>query len=872
MPVIQRFKTAESISGGASTAQVTETGSAVARSLSAVGGEAANFANKLLAERKEHQARTFSQKKVAQKSLERQELFRDLSRTIDPSDGTINDEGSQYHGMELASAMDGWEKERTTSLSDESPTNLAKRYFELSENPRMEKSAIESDRYQNNIIVKNREIIDNEIDDTQAKATLSHEVDKEKHSDFATGEIEDMERRYDESRIYTPLAKDSYKKKGGGKIANAAVRTMLIDERFKDAADSIEMTKLMHQNPKLRNEIIGEISKLGINIDKTVFLSDGTMAFTGEKLGDGKSYYGPDGGIIQEKVVKEKRVDLETIQIPADHEPRDNKILEYISPDEQHLYSKQLSRALARQLKKSNERLFSDHGNIVAGLTSTDENVKLRTTNPQHQEAYKNHIKRIIEAPISDEKKRSLLTETIGASEVGKIQDKYRMSGPEAAKQHRAQIGPRLREAFRKLGLEDTIRDPLFANKLIGNYDKFLENEYAKMRVQQGNVEYLVNNDQKYKKLEQNKYNSPADYKAAKEERNSLYDQMEVPHDLRKSFSDSDLMSTATLLNSNIEKENLGGLMAAMKGVADRQNIIGEDIYPYLDALEQKGVKANIAPALLFNTGTTEGNLAQARVFQNSVIEKDIIEGYRKRTAGVKGALSVSQVQNKVLNKVTMESQAILNRFALGGEKKENDFVDMIALDVMRNTRDLSKLSEQINRSYDTLVKQNFSGYKRGRTSVVISNLALKNSGYDINPKTGRSETLEQVVKTYSNPRDIPYGANFSWENDPAIKGTLDNLKLVGDRRQEKMMELIEDGTFGEMYMVANDKGFNFAVGDNGTQAFLTDSKGAPLVIPFGIAAQDPKVLERRESTLKSIQDFTSESIDSLFSTLGVGN
>ena len=136
MPVISRFKTQNSIDPRVQAAPTPNAGGEVARALGGIGRDTEVFATKILKKRKDHQTSTFRQDQIAAMDLERQELFRDLSNSMNPADGNVNLKGSAYDGIQIDEAMAGWETSRAGEIADTAPTNDARRAFELASGAR----------------------------------------------------------------------------------------------------------------------------------------------------------------------------------------------------------------------------------------------------------------------------------------------------------------------------------------------------------------------------------------------------------------------------------------------------------------------------------------------------------------------------------------------------------------------------------------------------------------------------------------------------------------------------------------------------------------------------------------------------------------
>jgi len=871
MPVISNLRTKNRIDDRVQSGQITESGSAVARSLAGIGGAASNFANKLLLERKEHQASTFKNKQIKTKALDRQTLLRGLTRSgaIDPSNGVIIDETSPYAGMDLSQAMNTWEVDSNKRISSEAPTDLARRKFELSENPRTEQSMLQADNYQNQLIVKNWGRLSTENNEVSAKSILSHQEIAEKHSVYATGLIEDMERELDESRMVGPESKETMKKSHGNELSNAAIRTMLVDEQYPTALNNLDMAKLLKENPQMKGEVIGDFIALGLPVEDVRFLNDGRMVFTGQQIADGKSWVTSDGVVVDEKFVEKQRIkETKPIQIGGTFTQEENKILKYLSPDEQYAYARQSAKGLANSFKKSLGALRQDHKDILAGFRSVDPNLKLRQGNDKHKGALQTHLRKIVLSPTRPEVKKQMLVEAMAAVNYGDVMDDMKFSSPVRASRLIDGVTARVKNSFRDLGMGDMINDPIFARDVVARTSSQLQQNYNSMRKDMGTIEYQTKSSHTSAVFESNKWNSKEDYDKAASRRESLYREMGVSPLIANKFSDADVLSVSSKFEASIQSRNLPDTISVMRDLDNRANVMGDDIIPFKEALINSGVKAEIGPALLFDSSDSQGIQAQNTAFQNAIEKEPILQAFKDIQAQNKKPVTYSSARGMARGMLSDENLAIHNRFSIGDSSRTNDLVGLIALEGIKqfNESTAATVEEGVENAKDFYMKKNFSTYRKGNTSVVIPNAQVRASGYDFDTDTGRSKTLEKVIDTYSNPRNIPYGnGRFSWENDPVIKQTMDQLKLTGKARQDKLMELIEDGAFGGISIIPINNGLTFSVGNSGSQSMLVDNSGEPLVVSLEVARQDPNVLER--GTVDEIIDFElgGQSLRKLF-------
>lgn len=852
MPVIQRFQTRESIDERVQSASINQTGEApVAAAIANIGAQGAQFANEFLLKMKQAQARKYASDSTREKRIGAERVRTEMFNDMDPGTGQMPDGRTFYDNYRE------WEENQTTDFEENAPTDLAKESFLTADRPSTTERLLGVDALQHKTIIA-QHLTDQVkgVEETQ-KRVLSHDPEQPgaiSHTQFTTKELQEMEKDIskDIGTFANEIEVESRITSYGNGIANQGVDAMFISEDDVQVSQAIGMGRMIDGNPQLQKEVRGLLIENGVISEKDglVHTKFGLAVMLEEPSKDpeamGKAMVIGTGEIIDAKAKDKQLISADVINVPVE---RENKILKYLTPDDQKRHAFRLLKLLKtkKSKRKGETRLAVD--NFAARLESSDtgNKVRVRKGTPE-QEFYADMFNRIDQDFIDDpagaqQQKEKLIT----ARAIGDFSDANNLVSPATAQRQLNNLPNKVKQEAEAAGMR---LDKSGMGQLVQRAVNAVKINMQQETVQKlkNTSDYLRKVDPTYRKLDDNMFRNESTFQDRNGHLKSQGLQMGVPEYLidKNMFSDSLLDSEAFEINEALTKGPDDAYNSVDQYVTARKNVMGDKFLPYIKRMSDK----KRIPDFMEWTTLYSNNLDGKAKMRQSLADMHFMKEREK----VLGKKIQEDIRKEVFNRTAKLNAGIMQGTFKGDPAQkiltinEVAYANAIGLYLNNHSQNSSAVGAA-DRAVKNILDPLMSTFTSGDSTMTVHNYVLEE--YDLH---GKPEVVERAMSTYARPDTLVKYVDVEATIGTRLTEMLNEEGVVGrEARNKRGFEMLNQlsGLEGKWIVSPDEDGHLYP-------GYHFDSAARPLVArPLSDPTNRFRVPMKELEKDKEVQEFT---------------
>lgn len=587
-----------------------ERADATAQALTNLGGETARIGTELLQRRREFQARNYARQTHENRQRDRNELFTELSRNMDPATGVLND-GT---GRTLSQAMTEWEDEQDIMARDAAPTSDAREMFLQQDANARARNLLNVDQFQNAEMVSFTRRKDIEDVETVKKRLLSEENDSEV-APKALEAIENVAQNIasNTGTVYTQSEGQILAEKLQAGVSTKALESLIDREMYGDVLEELRHYLVTNEEAQeaIQNEqrILLEqaVNSLGedVSIEDGLFtdegyffmqLEDQTLVYDPEKGGwitDEEALQKHEDGTLLPTDIRQGMIFQDTLDVEGEIADRD-RLEDFIDAPTKLNFLRKAMRGLQQRRQENTRALRRKHNDLLAAF-STPGPDRIDINSPEGENLFENHIRDIFNN-IEDEDEAERMSVALSSAVVtgGVLQEL-----PLASRQR----GQTLIQNTEQTGINNLIergllpakweRDPSFRKQAELQLKEILTGSFEEMlkRREQDPGGWVVEHDPKAARLARNMFNSPEEYNQFRDHVVSRQEDIEIIPFSQTPFPNKVVAREAVQLQEFLNHPGVEGVHRATNWLSDRRQILGDDFEKLVERMGDHGVK-----------------------------------------------------------------------------------------------------------------------------------------------------------------------------------------------------------------------------------------------------------------------------------------
>ncbi len=814
MPVIKQLKTSK-MSTQVRTGTADFGGSASYQALSNLGAVGEKIATDRLQVMKEDEARTYSMDSMREKSVGREQFIRDMQYRLQANDGKIGGrEGipvTGYEGLYYSEAINKWEAEKSETIGENAPTELAKRYFDTKDGPSRLKSSLSADNYQATTVSAYKKVVLKDTGEANAKGLAVYAPKNGEESTYNRGNstILGYISEVNETQGLFPDEREALISNYAGQAAKSTLTAQMNNRNFTGAATSLGLFDMNDTElTLLMTELSQTTGRKYISAKKD---ADGNVVT--HYLKEGETRVKTDKNGVATNV--EQQIIPRGLDVSGTYKEKRNLIKKYLTPEEHRrgltklFNQKRMSdTSKGRAVVKATER-------TILAFKTPDKAIRIDSGSAEGKQLFKTTAFAIDKSGLPPEKRHELYMELLSGVIVGDTMDL--IGGYSTARANKIindnvnSILPNLQKMVGDIGLgeQEAIAFGVDIRAKASHELKALNQRLDSVRgtnkhmVESFNLGRLQDNAFSYgseagvDKAEWDKYVESID-SAAKQVG-------EKPNYFPTNIIDRDV----EFISQSLKKGEQANIMDIVSYAWLRSNVMGP-LYPeWVERLDREsktitGVELSLP--LLFSKDNN-GYQAAIRALNNKVHMPEIVQGGKEADAKLTDFILEAKEQ------LEPHRTAILQSGQYGGNWNAYKHAgETVALEAMtRYLKDPRRGGDDDGQAFTEATTEAMNMMIHKQTNLVkedinyvstpVSILKANNIQYD--PDTGKSPTMEAAVRYMYKPETFMKHVDF--EKKPYIKAYLDDAKIKGKKdRTEKVLELLEGDNL--MLKVTNNK------------------------------------------------------------------
>jgi len=712
----------------------------VAKTISNIGQQGADLANKFLLQQKVDQAENFSRAWKDDKSLARQEVARNFQSEMDAKTGLLKD------GTSYLDSMKKWEDDFDEGVKGGSPTDMASQAYSRKDASAKQQSLMAAELFQARELKVTTIADTNKAISTGSKELLGVDAKLLESTggslkSMAEGKSSDLRSNVTSGvarGIYTDNEARGIYENGSASFANSFFESSIkFNNQVKNAIRELDAPVLFEDE-----EFAGEAKKvlsgvLGVpesDIDKMKVTADGDILIRRKGVEPKITGFDPESGqtfvVADEQIINfDKPIDITGVV------PETEKLSRFITPADKKRHMLDILRKMDANKKVSNKKLDSDISNAKAAFSdTTSDKMRYRPGVAGHADS------QVLEGLFAridnsgrDETTKNNQKEALAIAVVqGEVNDSNVWANNSTALNRIDSLVGSTEKVLESLGAGAIAKDPLFA-KRAGRAAKSTLAAHEMQRARASmKSEYTYANDPQadrefnnFLQLEANGDIAGARSALGRAEQivSSRQDQLGVPKFMQTPYKSSYLSQLSSTMNEQLKPESgfIGKTQLAEK-LQDLRSIHQEKYYGLITEMRGKGgLNPGVAETAMFPQ-TAEGLKAQA-------LGLDVISNYntiKKNFSDISPDSSEATVRRMSRSKLapylkSLKAKTNTSEF----EKQANNYVTMVAGRAMM----LGGGRDAIDQASKELFTANFHSFDQGSNAGVFYKSELQRSG-----------------------------------------------------------------------------------------------------------------------------------------------
>jgi len=823
---IGRFKTRNNIDPRVQETRLDQSG------VGAVGkvvGEVARsvgvgFGVEILQRREIAQANQYMDDGFRDKRIRSAAILKKLRDDMDMGTGLLKT--GAHKGKDLMEIYIKWEDDATEEYANNSPSDLAKESYLKIERGETTERILKADVAKNGIMIRHADRKEMDIINMEEKA-----IDGDR--DFNTQKGLDAIRQIHMTinrgigNHHSPESASIRIRESGERLSVAGVFSLMLGEKYIEAARSIGMARLIRTDPAMAKSIKDALVANGLLTEKDRIVT----ARVGENAVE-DIYFKHEDGIIRTSEgiavhllpheitfmegVTQTIKDPRFINVKAKKKKDVLGAFErWITPEYQRSMALRIASAMRKKNKVDTSKLMNDANNMITLHSNDQVNNQMRSrTGTTEYRAYTKMLVNLIDAEIPTGVKDRTIGKLIASRQVGQMKDANDLQHREVALRNIRNLPDLIKQEYKNLGFP--VDETSLANAIKWGVDKItvdLSEETSMALNQSGQflIDHSPNIKRKFEDMDSS-FDGPDSREIALQDsekrenyassaKNALQ-QMGLPaHTTDRSiYPDNYIETKAVAFKNALAKGQTDNFKSAVEWLRNNEIRFGDDWDHIVGRLENHGIDPMNIYAISM-PDTEQGNNTAKRIMENVQLAPEINKRFGDNS------LEEKEIEKAIQSKTRTVVASIMRNFPdpKQREKIKNTFQKVIKLEAMRDFNEINEGTPTAIESVDRAIRRMYSPHVTtlnfDDTLVTISNTKFRK--YNIDPK---GPIPKLGIKTFKNTDNWKGHIDVELSLPNVIGGTLNVIRdpktkqpYKGDERKQKAIDFFTEDSSWEL-------------------------------------------------------------------------